>query len=200
MLQLTFCNACIYFKCIGSKCTAAAALCPFQWLWTFCSNVSFVFSYQTPYTVSVLLYSGLFPTGTQLVQMCSWDADVTFVMSIKLFALNWLAVRRRASPWALVTRVRENMCVCEWERQTARADSTNTDCITRVCVDCVRSAAVQGWYCTLEIAQIRRLTSALIHTAAGENSLSPGTGDRCREGIGGGGAKGQVEDEWNSFK
>lgn len=47
----------------------------------------FLFEYQTN-IISAGIYSVLLSIGTQLVQICSGDADVTFVMSIKLFALN----------------------------------------------------------------------------------------------------------------
>ncbi len=74
--------------------------------------MSFLFKYQTN-IISAGVYSVLLSIGTQLVQICSGDADVTFVKSIKLLGLNWLAVRPRASLWAFwQERVNICMCVC----------------------------------------------------------------------------------------
>ncbi len=49
--------------------------------------MSFLFKYQTN-IISAGVYSVLLSIGTQLVQICSGDADVTFVKSIKLLGLN----------------------------------------------------------------------------------------------------------------
>lgn len=77
---------------------------------------SFLFKYQTN-IISAGIYSVLLSIGTQLVQICSGDADVTFVMSIKLFALYWLSVRLRGSLWAFwQERVKICVFVCVRER------------------------------------------------------------------------------------
>lgn len=179
------------------------ALYSCQCLWCFCF-LGFLFEYQTN-IISAGIYSVLLSIGTQLVQICSGDADVTFVMSIKLFALNWLAVRLKGSLWAFwQERVKICVFVCVRERETASKSwftkhrfYQSCRC-WRGCADYVWASAVQGWYCTLEIVQITALTSSLIHTAEGEDSLSPGTEDRCTEGQEGEPEKGQLEEEWKN--